>query len=90
MKLYDLLIEIEDLGEARDVRRWLQELVKYYKMYHRPAKGFKDEDIILALGGKKRVLLLYRRGMKARKASMFLAKNANRRGKDVALTRGKM
>ena len=30
MKLYDLLIEIEDLDEAGDVRRWLQELVKYY------------------------------------------------------------
>ena len=52
MKLYDIIKEFEDLDEAGDVRRWLQELVKYYKMYHRPAKGFKDEDIILALGGK--------------------------------------
>ena len=90
MKLYDLLIEIEDPDEAGDVRRWLQELVKYYKMYHKPAKAFKDEDIILALGGKKRVLPLYRRGMEARKASMFLAKNVDRRGKGVGLTRGKM
>jgi len=90
MKLYDLLIEIEDLDEAGDVRRWLQELVKYYKMYHKPAKAFKDQDIILALGGKKIVLPLYRRGMEARKASMFLAKKADRRGKGVGLTRGKM
>ena len=31
MKLYDLLIASEDLDEAGDVRRWLQDLVKYYK-----------------------------------------------------------
>ena len=52
MKLYDLLIEIEDLDEAGNVRKWLKELVKHYKNYHKPAKAFKDADIILALGGK--------------------------------------
>ena len=35
MKLYDLLIEIEDLDEAGDVRKWLKELVKYYKNYQK-------------------------------------------------------
>ena len=90
MKLYDLLIEIEDLDEAGDVSKWLKELVKYYKNYHKPAKAFKDEDIILALGGKNRVLPLYRRGMEARKAALFLAKNADRRGKGVGSTRGKI
>ena len=90
MKLYDIIKEFEDLDDAGDVRRWLQDLVKYYKTYHKPAKNFSDGDILIALGGKKRVLPLYRRGMEARKASMFLAKNADRRGKGVGSTRGKI
>ena len=90
MKLYDLLIEIEDLDEAGNVRKWLKELVKHYKNYHKPAKAFKDADIIVALGGKNRVLPLYSRGMDARKAAIFLAKNPARRGKGVGSTSGKM
>ena len=89
MKLQDILKDILDdeigepqsveiivteLNERSDVKEWLRDLVKSYQSYYKPAQKFKTDDIIQALGGKKRLLLLYRRGMAARKAAIYLAK----------------
>ena len=67
-------IIVTELNERSDVKEWLRDLVKSYQSYYKPAQKFKTDDIIQALGGKKRLLLLYRRGMAARKAAIYLAK----------------
>ena len=49
MKLYDIIKEFENLDEAGDVRRFLRELIKHYKMFHKPAKKFADDEIQIRL-----------------------------------------
>ena len=90
MKLQDILKDVvyDEIGEPQSVevivtelnelkggvKDWFKDLVKSYQSYYKPAQKFKDHDVIQALGGKKRLLLLYRRGMPARKAAIYLAK----------------
>ena len=68
-----LEIIVTELNERSDVKEWLKELVKAYQSYYKPAQKFKADDVIQALGGKKRILLLYRRGIAPRKAVIYLA-----------------
>ena len=98
MKLQDILKDILDdeigepqsveiivteLNERSAVKDWFRELVKSYQNYHKPAQRFKADDVIRALGGKKRLLLLYRRGIAARKAAIYLAKTPPGKRKGV-------
>ena len=90
MKLYDIVKEFEDLDEAGDVRKFLKELIKQYKIYHKPAKNHSDNVILTALGGKNKILPLYRRGMDAKKAAIYLARGGGRKTKGIGMRMGRM
>ena len=90
MKLYDIIKEVENLDEAGDVRRFLRELIKHYKMFHKPAKKFADDEILIALGGKNKILPLYRRGMDAKKAAIYLARGGGRKTKGIGMRAGRL
>ena len=67
------------LVELDTVRSWLKDVVKYYRRYEKQAKSFNDADIITALGGKSKMLTLYRRGKEPRKVAAELAKQNRRK-----------
>tara|TARA_Y100000310_G_scaffold318886_1_gene373481 strand:- start:1243 stop:1494 length:252 start_codon:yes stop_codon:yes gene_type:complete len=81
MKLQDILKT--ELNERSDVKDWLKQLVKSYQSYYKPAQKFPVGDVIQALGGKKRLLLLYRRGISPRKAAIYLTKTPPGKRKGV-------
>ena len=90
MKLYDIVKEFEDLDEGGDVRKFLKELVKHYKNYHKPAQKHSDGDVLVALGGKNKILPLYRRGMDAKKAAIYLARGGGRKTKGIGMRAGRL
>ena len=90
MKLYDIVKEFENLDEGGDVRKFLRELVRHYKNYHKPAQKHSDGDVLVALGGKNIILPLYRRGMDAKKAAIYLARGGGRKTKGIGMRAGRL
>ena len=90
MILYDIVKEFENLDEGGDVRKFLRELVRHYKNYHKPAQKHSDGDVLVALGGKNKILPLYRRGMDAKKAAIYLARGGGRKTKGIGMRAGRL
>ena len=91
MKLIDVLKEIAELGSrtsrdstrspgARNVKVWMRDFVKAYKMMVPTAIKGRPVDII-RIAGKDKVLRMYRRGVdpsRAVKISLQLSKKSDR------------
>ena len=78
MRLKSLLPEAkkEDDILEESTQHWMREFVKNFKRYIKGYKNVSDKKIIDAVGGKHRMLRLYRAGTDPRKAAMILARDS--------------
>ena len=77
MKLSNLLNEAkkEDDILEESTQHWMREFVKNFKRYVAGYRNVSDKKIIDVVGGKHRMLRLYRAGTDPRKAAMILARD---------------
>ena len=78
MKLSNLLNEAkkEDDILEESTQHWMRDFVKNFKRYVKGYRNVSDQKIIDAVGGKHRMLRLYRAGTDPRKAAMILARDS--------------
>ena len=78
MRLKSLLPEAkkEDDILEESTQHWMREFVKNFKRYVAGYRNVSDKKIIDVVGGKHRMLRLYRAGTDPRKAAMILARDS--------------